>query len=408
MTMKRFTAAVVFGLMCLSVFPAAAQQKKNAPKTVDPRREAYFLKKCGGDIGGTALRVVGFKEYPPFSWSSEDMKFYHEKKRHKYFYHGFVYNHLRETLKNIKLINIENLVSDSFAETQKAMLHGKIDVLFQSYYLDESSSGMDFVYPAYFGNPLVVVSRKTKPVVIDDASELKGLKGVIRKEEEIDGLVRGLLPTDTKIDVVDGAETAFRMLLSGDADFMITSPYAADAESKRFKIKDKIVIGKRVLRHIKYFMAFSKMSPCRAFKDRFTRALAESFKDKAAVEKQILQSIQDWVNLHADDPALEYTPADDGQNKRQTVADGSATENAVAADQSAENVSDAEISEQPPEPAPAVADTQSDPAPTPAAVAPPADQPLPPVRGFAPRRQPAESAPAARSAAPKQWGRRAR
>lgn len=398
MNMKRFAAVAMFGLICLSVPPAAAQQKKPAPKTVDPRREAYFLKKCGGDVGGVALRVVGFKEYPPFSWSSEDMKFYHEKKRHKYYYHGFVYNHLREALKNIKLINIENVVVDSFSETQKAMLHGKIDVLFQSYYVDESSSGMDFVYPAYFGNPLIVVSRQTKPVVIEDASELKGMKGVIRNEEEIESLVRGLLPTDTKIDVVDGAETAFRKLLSGDADFMITSPYAADAESKRFKVKDKIVIGKRVLRHIKYFMAFSKLSPCRAFKERFTRALAESFKDKAAVEKQLLQSIQDWVDLHAGDPALEYTPADDGQNPKPAADDDQPAEKSAATDEQPAESAKAE------EPAPA-AENSPETAAVPA-VAQPANQPLPPVRGFAPR--PATPAPAAAPAQPKQWGRRAR
>ena len=211
----------------------------------------------------------------------------------------------------MKVVNIKNLTYDNFFQAKKAILHGKMDLLFTSYYIDEAKSGQDYLYPAYFGNPFIVISRATKKIDVDDFSGLKGMKGVIRQEEEIESLIRGSLPTDTKLEVVEGPEAAFRKLLSGEADFMIGSPYATEAEAKRFKIRDKLYYGKKVLRHIKYFIAFSKLSPCRKYKDVFGKLFQEQISDKAAIEKKIQEYIKIWEERYKDDPPLEYEPAQD-------------------------------------------------------------------------------------------------
>ena len=304
--MKRIKIFIVL-MTALSLFPdslLAASARQESP---------YPTKYCGAKNNGRPFRIVGFKDYPPFSWAELDQEYYKEKKREKYLYNGFILDLLKQSLKSIHIIHIEDIVFRSFSDAQKAMLHGKADLLFTSYYIDESKSGLDFVYPAYFGNPFIVVSRKTKKIDVEDISELKGLKGVVRKEEEVYPLIRGLLPTDTKIEVVDGPETAFRLLLSGDADFMITSPYAAEAEAKRFKIKDKLYFAQKVLRHIKYFMAFSKKSMCRRYKKIFSQSFNERLKNKEEIEKLIHKYIDIWVAMHADEPPLEYTPAADDQ-----------------------------------------------------------------------------------------------
>lgn len=221
---------------------------------------------------------------------------------------------MKQSLEEIGIVRTKPVVFDRFNDALRAMLHGKADLLFTGYYIDESKSGLDYIYPAYFGNPFIVLSRKSKKIDVEDVSELKGMKGVVRREEEVESLIRGLLPTDTKLEVVDGPEAAFRMLLSGNADFMITSPYAADAEAKRFKIKDKLHFGSKVVRHIKYFLAFSKMSVCRIYKDKIAQKFNERFKNKAEIEKLIHKYIDIWVKLHADEPPLEYTPAADDQS----------------------------------------------------------------------------------------------
>lgn len=286
----------------------------SAPASSAPAPERRPEQNCGMQKDGrNPFKIAGFKDYPPFSWAELDKRFYKNSGFKTYTYNGFILDPLKQSLSEIGIVYTEDVVFDKFNETLRAMLHGKADLLFTGYYVDEGKSGLDYIYPAYFGNPFIVLSRKSKKIDVKDISELKGLKGVVRREEEVESLIRGLLPTDTKLEVVDGPETAFRMLLSGNADFMITSPYAADAEAKRFKIKDRLHFGSKVLRHIKYFMAFSKMSICRPYKDIFAQKFNERFKNKAEIEKLIHKYIDIWVEQHADEPPLEYTPAADDQ-----------------------------------------------------------------------------------------------
>lgn len=266
---------------------------------------------CGGKEGMKSFLISGFGNYPPFSWSELNEEEYKMFKFKNYKYNGFIYEIVNKVLEEMKITRIKEMVFDNFLLTQKAMLHGKADLLFTSYYIDEAKSGLDYIYPAYFGNPFVVISRATKKIDVDGFEGLKGLKGVVRQEEEVEPLIRGSLPTDTKLEVVEGPETAFRKLLSGEVDFMIASPYATEAEAKRFKIRDKLYYGKKVLRHIKYFIAFSKLSPCRKYKDTFGKLFHEQIADKAAVEKKILEYIQIWADRYKDAPALEYEPAQD-------------------------------------------------------------------------------------------------
>lgn len=295
--------AVVF-FVSSGVVSAAPVDKENA----------VSIKGCGTGNTGKKFRIVGFKNYPPFSWAELDERFYKDTKEKSYTYQGFILDPLKQSLNDIKIKNFDEQMFDNFNDALKAMLRGTADFLFVGYYIDETKSGLDYFYPAYFGNPFIVVSRKTKKIEIQDVSELKGLKGVVRREEEVESLIRGSLPTDTKLEVVDGAEKAFRMLMSGEVDFMISSPYAADAEARRFKVKDKLHFGSKVVKHVKYFMAFSKMSPCRQYKGLFSQKLKDLFKDKNDVEKLIRKYINIWVDSHAEEPPLEYTPADDGGN----------------------------------------------------------------------------------------------
>ena len=257
---------------------------------------------CGAGMASNFF-ITGFKEYPPFTWS-ERIKYDSDIKE----YRGLVSDLVRAALKNMNITRIKDLFFDDFLQAQKAVLRGKADLLFTSYYTNDTTSGQDYIYPAYFGNPFIVVSRASRKIDVEDVSGLKGMKGVIRREEEVENLIRGILPTDTKLEVVDGPEIAFRKLLSGEVDFMITSPYAADAEARRFKVKDKVYYGKKVLRHIKYFAAFSKLSECRKYKTLFATKFKEQLKDKATMESRMQEYIKKWEEKHKDDPPLEYQP----------------------------------------------------------------------------------------------------
>lgn len=262
-----------------------------------------------GNCGATLnfpFKIIGFSHYPPFSWIESKQGIWGTE----YYYEGVVVGAVKEALKNIHSEYLQEDYFEDAIQYQKALLRGKEDLSFSSYYIDEAKSGQDYIYPAYFGNPFIVVSRLDKKIDVDDASGLKGLKGVIRNDEEIETLFRGILPTDTKLEVVPDAKEAFVKLLSGEADFMITSPYAAEAEARRFKIRDKIHFGNKVLRHIKYFISFSKLSNCRKYKKIFEEEFKKQpiIADKAKMEESIQKYIRLWEEKHKDEPPLEYTP----------------------------------------------------------------------------------------------------
>ena len=288
-----FLKTVLFFCMCLTASEAYAVSVKG--------KVSYPERGCGAD-SNIQFKIAGFSNYPPFSWS--------ENKKYQKEYNGFIPEFVKKALNDMHIVNLSEEPFEDFFQFQKALLHGKADLSFSSYYIDEAKSGQDYVYPAFFGNPFVVLSRMTKKIDINDISELRGLKGIIRKDEEIEMLFRGILPTDTKLEIANDASEAFKKLLSGEVDFMISSPYAADAEARRFKIRDKLHFGSTVLRHIKYFIAFSKLSKCRQYKGFFSEKLAEQdvIKDKSKMEESIQRYIRLWEEMHKDEPPLEYTP----------------------------------------------------------------------------------------------------
>lgn len=115
--------------------------------------------------GQNPFRIVGFKDYPPFSWAELDEQSYKDSGFKSYTYNGFILDPLKQSLEEIGIVRTKPVVFDRFNDALRAMLHGKADLLFTGYYIDESKSGLDYIYPAYFGNPFIVLSRKSKKLM---------------------------------------------------------------------------------------------------------------------------------------------------------------------------------------------------------------------------------------------------
>lgn len=294
--MKRITVLCFLALMMGTVLPAQAQQKQKLP---------YPVKVCGGVESSidAPMRIAGFTDYAPFLWIKYDPK---AKKNQEYSYHGFVAKPFMAAMKDMGIVYVRALNLDNYDDALMAAKNGKLDIMMTTYFQGKEEEFVDYVYPSYFGNHMVVVSRADKKVVVNDLSELSGKIGVLREEEGVEPLIRGLLPSDTKIRVVRGAEAAFKMLMSGEADFMITSPYAAVAEARRFKIWKDVYIGEKSMRLIQLFISFSKRSRCRYFKKTFAYEFMKYFKDPAEREKMMQAAIDEWVELHKDEPPLQY------------------------------------------------------------------------------------------------------
>lgn len=249
------------------------------------------------------LIVSGFANYPPFSWKvliPEE----NPNLPPKYRYKGFIFDAVKDAFKKNEAEFLEDKFFDDSEVLRKEAKHGKIDLFFTAYYEDEKKSGLDYIYPAYFGNSFVVVSLKDKPLDVSDFEQLGGLQGVVRNEEGIRHLIEPALRTDTKIQWVDGPRAAFEALLSGKADFMISSPYAVYAEGRRFKVYDKLFVSQTPLRSIKLFAAFSKLSKCRHLKKDFAQTFNALMKDPAEKQKRLNAAIDEWVALHVDEEPL--------------------------------------------------------------------------------------------------------
>ena len=253
----------------------------------------------------TDFNVTGFSDYPPFSWVIDHNAGFSDRRR-DYEYFGFIYQMVKQALKTNGIISTESFYTETPDALKNAARAGKIDLVYTTYYADESKSGMDYIFPAYFGNPFVVISRADKPLDISSIADLRGMRGVGRNEEGVRPLIAGMLSSDTKIEWVDGPREAFKKLMSGEVDFMIGSPYAAVAESKRFGIYEKIYIGTKALRSVKLFAAFPKMSKCRWVKDKFAETFKELAKDNEQKEKLLMEAIELYLSQHRDEPPLSY------------------------------------------------------------------------------------------------------
>ncbi len=282
--MKKTSGFVLAAVAALLSFSAEAASVRR------PKKEENL---CGLEKTLSEFRIAGFSSYAPFSWKKVDQKASKGRKA-RYMYDGFVADSVTAALKDIGITHVTSKFYDSDEDLKNAVKRGEIDIVFATFYQGGDQAGMDYIYPAYFGNPLAIVSRADKKVEKSEISELKGMIGVARSEEGVYDLIKGQLPTDTKVVLVEGAESAFQKLLEGDADFMVTSPYAAMAESGRLGVADKIYIYPKALRPIKFFAAFSKMSKCRRFKEPFEKAFAKYFADKTEAEKKMHHYIKFW------------------------------------------------------------------------------------------------------------------
>ncbi len=269
-------------------------QQKNIKKNKRRREECGYSR---------PIRVAGFVTNPPFGWvnvipSTSPMK------PDEYQNNGFAYDLFVKMAKRLgfRTVNVGFL---SYAEAITALRQGKIDVLAGSYY-DRRSLGVgtNLLFPSYFKNAVVVLFMKGKEKPISSFDDLKGLKGVVGQEEMLYSLFYAQLPKGVQIRQVAGAREAFRSLITGEADYMISSLYAAEAEIRRFKLVDDIAFSNTILLDPELFFVFSSHTDCRSLKPLFQKELEKEKKDERAYMSLLVEYIDKWGLRFKDQPSL--------------------------------------------------------------------------------------------------------
>lgn len=267
------------------------------------------------------IRVAGFVTNPPFGWV--DVVPNELKGGYDYFNNGLSYNLFSKIAREQKL-KIQDVGFRSYFEAQQALKRGEIDVLLGAYYDKRVlGAGTSILFPGYFSNPIVVAFLKGNEREVKSLSDLIGLKGVVRQEEGIYSLMHQKIPADLDMKQVSGARKAYMMLLSGEADFIVTSLYAAEAENRRFKIHDKIHLTNVPIETPELFFVFGSTSECLPLKEIFAEQVE---KERDNVRSLLFGQIDVWVERFRYSDSLIMEMQSNGMILSPLLGEGTKTE----------------------------------------------------------------------------------
>ncbi len=256
------------------------------------------------DCGITSdLRVAGFVTNPPFGWVNVIPETRVEKE--KLLNDGFGYDLFYKMAKNLNL-HVKNVGYSSYQEAMRDLRRGRLDVIVGAYY-DKNILGIgtNLLSPSFFTNPIIPLFVKGKERPVNSFEDLKGLKGVVRQEELIYPIIYRQLPEDVELKQVAGARKAFTALMTGEADYLLTSLYSGEAEVRRFKLVDDIYFSNRALIVPELFIVFSSHTSCWRLKPRFAEELEKLKADKKAYFKYFVEYVNQWGERFKDEPSLK-------------------------------------------------------------------------------------------------------
>ncbi|MGN0919887.1 MAG: substrate-binding periplasmic protein [Alphaproteobacteria bacterium] len=246
------------------------------------------------------LIVAGMIGNPPFGWverhderSSKDLESYGLGR--------LVLDKLRDKLG----ISYKSTGFLSYNRAIAALKRGDIDLLLAAYYRPQDlGTGTTILTPGYFRNVFTVYFKKGKEIPITSLTDLDGWKGIVRREENIYPLMHQKLPRGVDLTQVSSAKRAFEMLMNGEADYLIGSPYAVEAELRRYKLNEDIVSSFQVLLDSNLFFVFTTNSDCWKLKEKFAAALQEEDFSAPKIEEMAHQLIDEWGEKFRDEPGL--------------------------------------------------------------------------------------------------------
>ncbi len=291
--------------LCFALNANAIIYEDQTIQRAEQKAERYLY--CGSSE--RPILVAGYMNYPPFGWK-------------EYFWIKDAFDG------DVKLVNYKGIgieIFKRFAQKNKlnyrfvdllnhdearyALTKGYFDVLVGNYYDANTYSVMNYFYPAYISNPIIIVTLKTAEgeTAPETLQDLQGKKGFIRSEENLFELIMPQVPNNIQIKKVNGASRAYQALLRKEIDFLITSKYAHETEVRRFKIKDFVSASNTSLMSPFIFMSYANGNQCAAFiKDALEKELKEVANDENALRSILSGQLLLWENKFINQKSLMY------------------------------------------------------------------------------------------------------
>jgi polar amino acid transport system substrate-binding protein len=166
-------------------------------------------------------------------------------------------------------------------------------MIFGIYYNDERATYLDYVQPAFVFDPVVVFVNKDKKFPFTGQDDLIGKKGVTNQGESYGNDFDAFIKDKLTVARADGIDDAFKVLMAGDADYLIAGYYPGLAEAAKAGLKDDVVPLEPALLSAEMFVAFSKKSPCKSLAPQFGEGISALTTD-GSFHKMLTDAIATW------------------------------------------------------------------------------------------------------------------
>ena len=281
-------------------------------EVTEPERSFVPDLKTQGCGYSRPLVVAGMLGNPPFGWvERHDERI--SKDLESYGLGRLVLDKLQEKL-GFSYISTGFL---SYNRAIAALKRGDIDLLLAAYYRPQDLGiGTTILTPGYFRNIFTVYFKKGKEVPVTSLTDLEGWKGIVRREENLYPLIYQKLPRGVHLTQISTAKRAFEMLMNGEADYLMGSPYAIEAELRRYKLNEDIIPATQVLLDANLFFVFTTNSDCWKLKEKFSKSLQEDDFSSAKIEEMARTLIDEWGEKFRNEPGLIEEETDEKPNHK--------------------------------------------------------------------------------------------
>ena len=246
------------------------------------------------------VRVAGMIGNPPFGWVER-----HDERPDKDLESYGLGRLVLDKLASQLGFKYESTGFLSYSKAINALKKGEIDLLLASYYRPQDlGAGTSILYPGYFKNVFTVYYKKGNEIPVKTFGDLEGLKGIVRREEQLYPLIYQRLPRGVNLKQVSTARRAFEMLMNKEADYLIGSPYSEEAELRRYKLHEDIVHSSQVLLDSNLFFVFTTNSDCRELSERISQELQKDDYSGPKMELLAKDLIDDWGERFRGSPSL--------------------------------------------------------------------------------------------------------
>ena len=260
----------------------------------EKKQEQVRIAECGF---GRPLRVASTSNNRPFGWAEWVRSVGSTRLVSK----GFGIDMFEEIAKKLKIrYQVFGYATDQ--EAIRALKKGDLDLLIGIYTPNSTvGRGSVTVFPAIFSNVFAVYFPKDRAFDARGYASLANKKGMMRRTENIYPLFAQHITEEMSISL-ETTEDAFRKLLTGEADYLIGSPYSIEAELRRYQLHEKIIPAEKGMFDATMFMVLTRATDCFKLKDMLGEAVEEYTAVPGKVDKKLRKIIDDWGERFRENP----------------------------------------------------------------------------------------------------------